>query len=108
GSTCYAANSCDTTGLTLPVAEYTHSLGRSITGGYVYRGSEIPELDGHYFYGDFVFDWVRSFRFDGTGPVDSKAWDALTTSGLVSFGTDGFGELYLVSIGGTVSKVVRG
>lgn len=108
GSTCYNAASCDRTGLVLPVAEYGHSLGRSITGGYVYRGSEVPQLDGHYFYGDFVFGWVASFRFDGTSPTDSKTWDALETSNLVSFGTDGFGELYLVSIQGSIYKVVSG
>lgn len=108
GSTCYNAASCDRAGLVLPVAEYGHSLGRSVTGGYVYRGSDIPQLDGHYFYGDFVFGWVGSFRFDGTGPTDSKTWASLETSNLVSFGTDGFGELYLVSIQGSIYKVVPG
>ena len=108
GSACYAASSCNQTGLTGPVAEYTHSLGRSITGGYVYRGAQIPELVGHYFYGDFVFGFVGSFRFDGTGAVDSKTWSSLATSSLSSFGTDGFGELYVVSFGGTVYKIVAG
>jgi glucose/arabinose dehydrogenase len=108
GSACYAASSCNTAGLTDPVAEYTHSLGRSITGGYVYRGSAIPDLVGHYVYGDFVFGWVGSFRYDGTGPVDGKTWDALSTSSLASFGTDGSGEMYIVSLGGTVYKIVPG
>jgi glucose/arabinose dehydrogenase len=108
GSSCYGASSCNTAGLTGPVAEYTHSLGRSITGGYVYRGSAIPALAGHYLYGDFVFGWVGSFRYDGSGPVDSKTWTSLTTSSLASFGTDGFGEMYIVSLGGSVYKIVPG
>ena len=108
GSACYAASSCNTGGLTGPVAEYTHSQGRSITGGYVYRGTAIPDLVGHYLYGDFVFGWVGSFRYDGTGPVDSRTWDGLATSSLASFGTDGFGEMYIVSLGGTVYKIVPG
>ena len=106
GSSCYNAGSCDPSGTVLPVAEYTHDDGRSITGGYVYRGSEIPALDGHYFYGDFVFGWIRSFRFDGRAPVDAAIWGTLQTPNLVSFGTDGFGELYMVTIQGTVYKVV--
>ena len=108
GSSCYAASSCNTAGLTGPIAEYTHSVGRSITGGYVYRGSQIPALVGHYLYGDFVFGWVGSFRYDGSGPVDGRTWSALSTSSLASFGTDGFGEMYIVSLGGTISKIVPG
>jgi len=108
GTSCYAASSCNTAGLTGPVAEYTHSVGRSITGGYVYRGSAIPDLVGHYLYGDFVFGWVGSFRYDGTGTVDSRTWASLATSSLASFGTDGFGEMYIVSLGGTVYKIVPG
>ena len=108
GSSCFRPSNCSSAGLTLPVAEYSHSAGISITGGYVYRGSEIPDLSGHYFYGDFAFGWIGSFRFDGTGPVDSRTWSGLSTSSLASFGTDGFGELYVVSLSGTVHKIVEG
>lgn len=109
GSSCFKPSNCSKAGLTLPIAEYSHAAGVSITGGYVYRGSEIPTLSGHYFYGDFGFGWVGSFRFDGTGAVDSKTWSSLNTSSLASFGTDGFGELYIVSLGaGSVYKVVGG
>ena len=45
---------------------------------------------------------------DGAGPVDSRTWDSLATSSLASFGTDGFGEMYIVSLGGTVHKIVPG
>ena len=64
----FGGSGCDQTGLTLPVLEYDHGEGCSITGGYVYRGSAIPALQGHYFYGDFCQGWVRSFRY-GDGAV---------------------------------------
>jgi glucose/arabinose dehydrogenase len=54
GFACYSPSTgCDTSGLTLPVLDYNHSVGYSITGGYVYHGSARPELEGAYIYGDF-------------------------------------------------------
>lgn len=106
GAHCYQSG-CSNAGLVLPVHEYDHGEGCSITGGYVYRGTAIPELVGHYFYGDFCSGFVRSFRYTGAAE-DGKAWPGLSTGSLVSFGTDGFGELYVVSIGGTVARIERG
>ena len=54
---------CSVAGLTLPVLEYGHGEGCSVTGGLVYRGSAIPRLAGHYFYGDFCSGWIRSFVY---------------------------------------------
>ena len=53
---------CDTTGLALPVVEYDHGQGCSVTGGYVYRGTAIPALQGQYFYADYCSGFVRSLR----------------------------------------------
>ena len=53
GTHCYNASTCNQSGLTLPVLEYAHSEGCSVTGGYVYRGSVIPALQGLYFFGDY-------------------------------------------------------
>lgn len=110
GTRCYPSGSgCQTAGLTLPVVEYSHSQGCSVTGGFVYRGVAIPELQGHYLYGDYCSGWVRSFRYAGSTVVDAKDWSAtIDVPFLTSFGFDGFGELYLTSSDGTVRKIVRG
>lgn len=108
GSLCYpSGTTCQTTGLTLPVIEYGRGEGRSITGGYVYRGGVMPDLAGRYFYGDFITGFIRSFSVAGGGAGDrlDHTWELGTVGGLVSFGTDGQGELYVVSISGTISRI---
>ena len=95
-------------GLTMPVAEYTHADGCSVTGGYVYRGTRIPELTGHYLYADFCRGWVRSFRLTSGGVAnEARDWPALATGQLLSFGRDGSGELYVISGAGRVWRIVR-
>ncbi|MFX0113107.1 MAG: PQQ-dependent sugar dehydrogenase, partial [Candidatus Hodarchaeota archaeon] len=55
GSECYnPLSSCDSQGLVDPIWEYSHSVGQSITGGYVYRGTKLPHLQGYYIFGDFM------------------------------------------------------
>lgn len=103
GSLCLAG-SCADPALLLPVAEYTHAEGCSVTGGYVYRGGSIPAAVGHYFYGDFCSGRVWSFRYTGQAS-EQRSWPGLRTDGLVSFGVGGDGELYLVSIQGSVWRV---
>lgn len=107
GLHCFVSIPCDQTGLELPVLEYSHDEGCSITGGYVYRGSAIPELQGHYFYGDFCGGWVRSFRYEGGAAVDPFQWPTLAPGGAVtSFGEDAAGELYVASSEGRVFRIV--
>lgn len=106
GKHCYPSGSgCNQTGLTLPVVEYDHNAGCSLTGGYVYRGSLHPELDGTYFYGDYCTGLVRSFRIMNGAAVEEKDWtQALRTEAggamrwISAFGLDAAGELYLVLI----------
>ena len=107
GASCFDSSGCSTNGLILPVVEYDHNDGCSITGGYVYRGSAIPELAGHYFYGDFCGGWVRSFRFVGGQATTPTDWERQLGigSGLSSFGEDARGELYLVDLGGSVYRI---
>ena len=107
GTQCYGASSCDMTGLTPPVLDYTHSDGCSVTGGYVYRGSAIPDLVGTYFYADFCSGWVRSFRYAGGQVTEAASWSALVPGGgIPSFGEDGHGELYVLSADGGVYRIV--
>jgi glucose/arabinose dehydrogenase len=107
GTSCYASAGCDTTGLALPVLVYDHGQGCSVTGGYVYRGSAIPALQGHYFYADYCSGFVRSFRFAGGEVVDQTDWPTLRPGGAVpSFGEDAAGELYVLSADGRVLKIV--
>jgi glucose/arabinose dehydrogenase len=65
GFDCYNSSTCDTTGLTLPIWVYDHNNegGQSITGGYVYRGTRVPELYGKYIYADFVSGQTRICEF---------------------------------------------
>ena len=112
---CYPPGSpCDPTGLTLPVAEYAHSEGCSVTGGYVYRGSALPELSGTYYYGDYCTGMIRSLRIEAGIAVERRDWTAVLRTalggpmrGLSSFGIDARGELYMVLLGGEVYRLAR-
>ncbi len=107
GRHCFGASSCDQTGLALPVLEYDHAQGCSITGGYVYRGSAIPEIRGHYFYGDYCGGWVRSLRYQAGTVVDQAQWPSLAPGGsILSFGEDAAGELYVLSSDGRVFRII--
>ena len=89
---------CDPAGLTLPVLEIAHDDGGtcSVTGGIVYRGLSMPGLWGHYFYSDYCGGYLRSFRWDGTLAMDLREW-ASDLGGVVSFGTDGAGDMYVLT-----------
>jgi len=109
GSSCFdpadpmnASESCDKTGLTLPVLEYTHDEGKSITGGYVYRGEQVPALNGHYVYGDFASRTIWSAAAESEGYSSSTLLDA--GFNVVAFGEDEAGELYVADYGGTLYR----
>jgi glucose/arabinose dehydrogenase len=103
GLSCYNASTCTQTGFELPLIDYGHNGPCSITGGYVYRGSAIPAIRGHYFYSDYCAGFLRSFRYQDGVPVDQKDW-GLTSTAVTSFGVDFAGELYMMS-GDTILKV---
>jgi glucose/arabinose dehydrogenase len=106
GSICYNAASCNTAGLTPPVLEYPHTGGAcSITGGYVYRGSAITGIRGHYFFSDYCAGFLRSFRYENGAAVDQKDW-GLPMSAVTSFGVDFAGELYVIS-GSSILKIAQ-
>jgi glucose/arabinose dehydrogenase len=109
GTLCYNATTCNRAGLTLPVLDYTHGEGCSVTGGYVYRGNAIPALRGHYFYSDYCSHWVRSFRWVNGQAADRTDWPSLDPgSNVPSFGEDAAGELYLTTEAGTVYRIEPG
>lgn len=107
GSSCFGGGGCDDAGLVLPEVEYDHGEGCSVTGGFVYRGSALPEVVGHYFYSDFCRGFLRSFRFDGENATELVEWDVGGLGSVLSFGQDSAGELYILSDNGSVVKLVR-
>ncbi|NJP11113.1 MAG: hypothetical protein HC866_17920 [Leptolyngbyaceae cyanobacterium RU_5_1] len=90
-------SSGDTTGLVLPVAEYDHSQGRSITGGFVYRGTEEPTLQGIYFYADFTNGRIWGLQQTQFGNQSGWKSQLILDSpyGISSFGQDQAGNLYV-------------
>jgi glucose/arabinose dehydrogenase len=90
--------------LVQPIAEYSHSEGCSVTGGFVYRGSRQPPLTGRYFYGDYCSGLLWSLRVV-RGKASGLRREAPVVQGLSSFGEDADGELYLVSISGTIYRL---
>ncbi len=103
GRHCYSG-SCNQAGLVKPIAEYSHSDGCSVTGGYVYRGTRQPLLRGVYIFGDYCSGTVFTLQVhDGTitpRPV------ADTGKNLTSFGEAEDGEIYVVATDGTLSRLV--
>jgi hypothetical protein len=108
GSICYNATTCTQTGFRPPIIDYaTHVSGTcSVTGGYVYRGSAIPAIRGHYFYSDYCAGFLRSFRYENGVAVDQKDW-GLAMGNVASFGVDFAGELYVLS-GNSILRIVPG
>jgi len=109
GLACYSpASGCDQSGLTLPLLDYDHSQGCSVTGGYVYRGTAAPAASGLYFYADYCEGWVRSFRLSDGTVADRRDWPGLRPGGqITSFGEDARGELYVMISSGKVFRIVR-
>ncbi len=103
GLSCYNASTCSATGFQAPILDFGHGPACSVTGGYVYRGSAIPAIRGHYFYSDYCAGFLRSFRYENGVAVDQKDW-GLTASAVASFGVDFAGELYMIS-GNSILKI---
>ena len=100
---------CNTSGLTLPILDYTHDDGAcSIIGGYVYRGTLNPAATGRYFYADFCAGFVRSFQLQNGQPGSQNSWPLLSPPGnqITSFGEDARGELYLMTLAGGLFHIV--
>ena len=106
GAHCFQpSRSCDRDGLEMPVVEYGHDSGCSVTGGYVYRGSRLPSLDGAYVYGDFCSGRIWALRHDGVSMTEHLE---LVDSRLriSSFGVDQSAELYILAFDEKIYRLV--
>lgn len=101
------ASNCNPGGLALPVLDYDQSGGAcSIIGGYVYRGTAIPALNGTYFYADLCTGFVRSFRYRNAQVTDQIEWSTLSPGpSITSFGEDAQGELYIMTLNGALWRI---
>src|SRR5690606_69034 len=89
-----------------PITEYSHDLGNSVTGGFVYRGSDIPDLEGFYLFGDFGSGRIWAVAADSEQGVEPG--ELLDTNlSIASFAESNEGELYVIDIGaGTIDRIV--
>lgn len=109
GFHCYPPRTgCNQRGLALPIAEYSHELGCSVTGGYVYRGSAYPRLAGAYYFGDYCSGLIWALYQNEAGEwTKTRLLD--TDLSISSFGEDGTGEVYLTDLrGGGLYQLVAG
>jgi glucose/arabinose dehydrogenase len=96
GTHCFEpATDCNPGGLVLPIAEYDHSLGCSITGGYVYRGTRYPQLVGIYLFGDYCSGRIWGLRREPSGEWRMELLLESQVQ-ISSFGEDAAGEIYVV------------
>jgi glucose/arabinose dehydrogenase len=99
---------------TPPILEYTHGDGCSITGGYVYRGSAIPELVGWYLYSDFCTPFLRALRMEAGALAESVDLTSQVEvrggalQNVTSFGTDQAGEIYVLDRDGELYQLLPG
>jgi hypothetical protein len=104
GFECFEPSDCDAGGLERPRAVYGHEDGCSVTGGYVYRGPSMPELNGWYVYGDYC-----SGRVWAANTSDDSAPVLLADSGLsiASFGELPDGELLALTFENAIFRLER-
>ncbi len=112
GRSCFlAGNRCDATGLTLPVIVYPQGsgTGRSVTGGFVYRGEAAPDLNGSYLFADFASGRIWAATMPANPTAAPWKFSELLHPGFTisTFGEDEAGELYLADYGGGVIYRLR-
>ena len=101
GSACYLDPQCDAEQFVAPVAEYQHDKGCSVTGGYVYRGEEIPALRGVYLFADYCTGLLWGLGRDASGAWSLSA-PVETGLRIASFGENSEGELFVLDLGGAI------
>jgi glucose/arabinose dehydrogenase len=110
GELCYTNAGCDKAPLQLPVFDYDHgdndANGCSITGGMVYRGTAIAGLAGTYLYSDYCKGFLHSIVVSNGKATADTSWPIADIGKVVSFGSDGAGELYMLSTMG-IYRIVK-
>jgi len=106
GAHCYNPSSgCSTSGLTLPVVEYSHIGGHcAVIGGNVYRGSAYPILKGGYVLSDECTGSTWAVDAAGSGP-QALVFVEDASGGIAGYGEDEAGELYAADLGGQLYRV---
>ncbi len=114
GCTCNV--NCGAGLLECPIYEFSHSadgFSCSVTGGYVYRGCAMPDMNGIYFFADYCSARIKSFRYDpilGVTEFTDRTVEldtpSVTINDITSFGEDAWGELYICDQGGQVHKII--
>jgi glucose/arabinose dehydrogenase len=108
GDHCFDSSACDQSGLTRPIAEYSHEFGCAVAGGYVYRGSMQPALHGVYVYGDYCSGLLFTLQVGADGSFTTRTV-ARTGLGISSLGVDDAGELFVADLaGGALYRVLPG
>lgn len=97
---------CNTPGFSDPIVAHGRGEARSITGGYVYRGSAMPSLVGTYIYGDFETGNIWALTYDSNNKAVPKLLLSVGGGTLSSFAQGNDGEVYTIQINGTISKLV--
>ena len=108
GDHCYdTGDGCDRTGKTFPALEYSHAQGCSVTGGYVYRGTDFPDLVGHYFFADYCRGELRSFLYNNGAVSSERNWTTEVGSlgSVIGFGVDNQERLYILNTAGAVMRL---
>jgi glucose/arabinose dehydrogenase len=99
------SSNCQTSDMTLPVAEYSHSFGCSVTGGYRYHGTRYRRLQGLYFYSDYCSGTIWTLKQSADDSFSSQT-QIDTNFAVSTFGEDNNGELYLADLaGGAIYQV---
>jgi quinoprotein glucose dehydrogenase len=96
-------------GMIDPIWEYHHDIGKSITGGHVYRGARVPELVGHYLYADYVTGRLWALRYDeAKRKVVANRTIAGNIKPVFSYGEDEAGEVYFMVDAGSLHRFASG
>lgn len=113
GDATYNTSGCSgSSSYVFPIHDYNHSGGAcTVIGGFVYRGCSVPQYQGLYFYAEYCADWIKVFREDGGVAVDfddvssELGWSG-SNGAIASFAEDDAGELYVLTLSGTIYKMM--